>query len=433
MLQIARVAGVVFVALTLALGALPAAPAAAQPGRLCFAEVPDCIEGRFAEYWQQSGGLPVFGFPIGPARLERVGGGQFLVQPFERNRFELHPENARPYDVLLGRLGVDRLAQLGRPWEGQPKAPVASRAGCQYFGETGHLVCDQFLSYWGSNGLNLDGRRGFSAAESLALFGLPISEAAVENGSDGRPYMTQWFERARLELHPEVGPNAVLLGLLGREVGGGAPAPQPAPQPGDVPASVNARVSPASGPAGTTFTAQGLGFRTGEQVGVYVTRPDQSVNGAPFQVGGGGDGATEEVEFSTGVESALGVWVMTFEGVSSGRKGFAYFRVTAAAAAPGDSSAPAAVSAEISPTGGPGGTVFMMRGLGFRAGERVGVYITAPDQSVVGAPFQVGAGGDGASEYVTFESEPGMSAGVYAVTFEGVSSGHRAIAYFRIW
>ena len=118
----------------------------------------------------------------------------------------------------VGRLGVDRLAQLGRPWEGQPKAPVAAKQGCQYFGETQHLVCDQILSYWSKNGLNLDGKPGFTAAESLALFGLPITEAAVENGSDGKPYLTQWFERARFEYHPEVGPNAVLLGLLGREV-----------------------------------------------------------------------------------------------------------------------------------------------------------------------------------------------------------------------
>ena len=130
MLRITRAVGVLFVALLLAFAALPTAPARAQQARLCFAEVPDCIEGRFAEYWQQNGGLPVFGFPIGPARAESVGGGQFLVQPFERNRFELHPENARPYDVLLGRLGVDRLAQLGRPWEGQPKAPAAARGAC---------------------------------------------------------------------------------------------------------------------------------------------------------------------------------------------------------------------------------------------------------------------------------------------------------------
>src|SRR3712207_7114943 len=34
--------------------------------------------------------------------------GRFTVQYFERQRFELHPEKPRPYDVLLGRLGDER-------------------------------------------------------------------------------------------------------------------------------------------------------------------------------------------------------------------------------------------------------------------------------------------------------------------------------------
>src|SRR5438093_8656733 len=93
------------------LALLPATTAQAAES-ICFKEVPDCIEGRFAEYWRQNGGLAVFGFPLDEARSEQVGGGTFMAQRFERNRFELHPENARPYDVLLGRLGDERLRQL---------------------------------------------------------------------------------------------------------------------------------------------------------------------------------------------------------------------------------------------------------------------------------------------------------------------------------
>ena len=59
--------------------------------------------------------------------------------------------------------------------------------------------------------------------ESLALFGMPLSEPVMEtNPTDGKQYLTQHFERARFEFHPE---NAgtqyeVLLGLLGRELTG---------------------------------------------------------------------------------------------------------------------------------------------------------------------------------------------------------------------
>ena len=36
----------------------------AQSSRQCFAETGFCIEGRFLQFWQQNGGLAVFGLPI---------------------------------------------------------------------------------------------------------------------------------------------------------------------------------------------------------------------------------------------------------------------------------------------------------------------------------------------------------------------------------
>ena len=54
--------------------ALPTAPAsAADKNRLCFAQVPDCIEFRFRTFWSGNGGLPVFGLPLTPERNEKVG------------------------------------------------------------------------------------------------------------------------------------------------------------------------------------------------------------------------------------------------------------------------------------------------------------------------------------------------------------------------
>src|SRR5262245_46208448 len=94
----------------------------AQTGQRCFPETNQCISGRIREFWEQNGGLPVFGFPITDQHEETVEGKSYQVQWFERNRLELHPENARPYDVLLGRLGVDRLQQQGRDWFQFPKS-----------------------------------------------------------------------------------------------------------------------------------------------------------------------------------------------------------------------------------------------------------------------------------------------------------------------
>ncbi|MFL5807210.1 MAG: CAP domain-containing protein, partial [Roseiflexaceae bacterium] len=208
------------------LALLPAAPAQAAPR--CFPEaapaISDCVDGRLDEFWAQHGGLPVFGYPIGAQISQTVEGHQVQSQVFERNRLELHPENSPPYDVLLGRLGAEALARQGRDWTAFPKADPAA---AHYFAETGHAIAPRFWGYWSGHGLELDGRPGKSVVESLALFGLPLSEAAPEvSPTDGQTYLTQWFERARFEFHPEHAgtPDEIQLGLLARELAGAAPA-----------------------------------------------------------------------------------------------------------------------------------------------------------------------------------------------------------------
>jgi hypothetical protein len=204
-------------------------PAQAQDQR-CFPETSQCISGRIRQYWERNGGLPVFGFPTTDQHEELVEGQPFQVQWFERNRLELHPENAPPYDVLLGRLGADRLQQQGRDWFTFPKG--SEQPNCRHFTETGHTVCGDFLAYFRSQGLDLS-QGGTTEAESLALFGLPLSEAADETSpTDDKTYLTQHFERARMELHPENQPPFnVLLGLLGNEIRNNAVLPPPQPRP----------------------------------------------------------------------------------------------------------------------------------------------------------------------------------------------------------
>ncbi|PDW04428.1 glycosyl hydrolase [Candidatus Viridilinea mediisalina] len=204
----------------------PTAPPAPQPpapqppstvGERCFPETGYCISGRIREFWEQNGGLPVFGYPKTPQREEEIEGRRLQVQWFERNRLELHPANPRPYDVLLGRLGADRLEQQQRDWTQFPK--VAGDASCLSFEQTGQSICGDILTMWRANGLELDGLPGKTIDENLALFGLPISPPQVERLSDGREYTVQWFERARFELHPQNEPPFhVQLGLLGNEI-----------------------------------------------------------------------------------------------------------------------------------------------------------------------------------------------------------------------
>ncbi|WP_298821818.1 hypothetical protein [Chloroflexus sp.] len=218
---------------TLALLLLPL-PVIAQPtAPMCFPDVPlidDCLHPSFVAYWRDNGGLPVFGYPIGP--LEQfVGeaGRPLTVQWTERNRLELHPNNPPAYRIQIGRMGAEALARAGRdPFADPPD--TGPQPGCLWFPETGHNVCDQepgngFRSYWLNNGLRIPGLSRY--AQSLALFGYPLTAPQMERNANGDLVLTQWFERARFEWHPQnPARSRVLLGLLGREL---YVSPQPFP------------------------------------------------------------------------------------------------------------------------------------------------------------------------------------------------------------
>jgi hypothetical protein len=173
-----------------------------QEGVLYFPQTGHTLRGAFHAYWRSYGGLTQFGYPLTEEFFEEVGSDrkQYLVQYFERNRFEYHPENAgTQYEVLL--------AALGRSFHTQdpPASPLPPPA--IYFKETAHNLSGAFKQYWEAHG-------------GLFVHGYPITEPRMERSTNGQEYLVQWFERSSFELHPE---NAgtqydVLLGLLGRQL-----------------------------------------------------------------------------------------------------------------------------------------------------------------------------------------------------------------------
>ena len=276
-MRIGRFVGFLVFVVCVLLTSHPRAHAAAR----CFVETNQCIDGRVAEFWAQNGGLAVFGFPIGAQEQITIDGQIRTVQRFQRNRIELHPDNARPYDVLLGRLGADRLAQQGRDWYGFAKG--ADTGGCRVFAETGHAVCGDILTAWRSNGIQLDTKKSISEAESLALFGLPLSGLQLETQADGTKYQVQWFERARFELHPEnTPPYHVLLGLLGNEEYAFRTKPAPTAVP-VAPASPAATAVPAPTAVSFAVTPEQLITRLRDMpMGYWAT----DGNGFTFAAGG---------------------------------------------------------------------------------------------------------------------------------------------------
>jgi len=87
---------------------------AQQPAEQCFPETGKCVRGDFLTYWRANGGLRQQGLPISDEMQETqapppAGDGKtYTVQYFERSRFERHPENQPPNDVLLGLLGSEQ-------------------------------------------------------------------------------------------------------------------------------------------------------------------------------------------------------------------------------------------------------------------------------------------------------------------------------------
>ena len=187
---------------------------------LYFPETGHYIDDLFLPYYRGHGlemgdrgvsereALALFGYPVseGFDEINPDTGRVLRVQYFERARFEYHPENPEPYKVLLGRLGAQTLLRLGRDFGSTP-APEEPGPGCQRFPESPYPLCPPFRDFWHGSG-------------GLPVYGFPLTVAADERSqTDGRTYRTQWFERERLEHHPENRgtPYEVLLGLLGSE------------------------------------------------------------------------------------------------------------------------------------------------------------------------------------------------------------------------
>lgn len=72
----------------------------------------------FWHFWQDFGGLDIFGFPISNEFVDDNG---MTVQYCERARFEWHPGSGAPHDVMLGRVGWELASCLGL-LEDRPKA-----------------------------------------------------------------------------------------------------------------------------------------------------------------------------------------------------------------------------------------------------------------------------------------------------------------------
>ncbi len=186
-------------------------PAAQAKDGIYVAETRHTIAGAIRAQWEMNGGAALFGLPITESFAEKNGddGKMYIVQYFERARFEVHPgKDGAPDRVELGRLGSIAARGRGKEAPFARVAAVAETAERRFFPEVGHLLSGTFKAFWETHG-------------GLAVFGFPISEPFAErSATDGKTYTVQYFERHRFERHPEKQgqDGEVALGLLGSEI-----------------------------------------------------------------------------------------------------------------------------------------------------------------------------------------------------------------------
>ncbi len=195
-----------------------------------FGETGHAAVNWFLEAWKNTpNALFVLGYPISQPFIEESftnPGEYYRVQYFERAVLEEHPENFGQQGNRFYVLGRLMGQQLARGRGGEPAFVAVGNPGDgTWFAETSHTLRNgpaPFRDFWLNNG-------------GLSVFGYPLSEQFQEvNSQDGQTYWVQYFERQRMEWHPnESNPQyRILLGLLGNEYrdrfhqGNGAFAPR---------------------------------------------------------------------------------------------------------------------------------------------------------------------------------------------------------------
>lgn len=101
----------------------PPVAAVRAPGLRFFPETGHTLRGEFRNFWERRGGLARFGFPVSEELVQRLDDGRnYLVQYFERGRFELVGSRVRL--ATLGSALVPCQLRVGFPVSAPPGGPV---------------------------------------------------------------------------------------------------------------------------------------------------------------------------------------------------------------------------------------------------------------------------------------------------------------------
>lgn len=203
---------------------------------------------------------------------------------------------------------------------------------------------------------------------------------------------------------------------------------------------VSGSVDPTVGRPGTTFFFVAEGFRTDEEVGVWINAPDGSIlrivkaNGDELVLIAGQRGRIEWA-VTMSEDAQPGFYGMVARGTRTGRELVIPFQLDPGAPPPAPPEPEG--SWGVDPTSGPPGTTFFFFAEGFDNSEQVGVWINAPDGSIFrivrpnGQELVFEADDDGRAEWSVTMSESAPS-GFYTMVIRGVDSGLERVIPFQV-
>jgi hypothetical protein len=189
-----------------------------------------CVSGDIQKFWQANNGVQLFGQPIDNSSAHRFIHEAYHIQNFERARIEFRFSQPKPYNFQLGLIGkewLDRYSSELSPLKPSDEATLqGTHASCVGLPNAQYTVCGAFRTFYQGHGLKFDNLIFASNAESLALFGLPLTPA-MRWTRNGQTYIVQLFERARFEYHTATPTKPiVMLGRINAELRENAPPQQ---------------------------------------------------------------------------------------------------------------------------------------------------------------------------------------------------------------
>jgi len=189
-------------------------------------------------------------------------------------------------------------------------------------------------------------------------------------------------------------------------------------------------IIPVAAPSGSDFVFTGSGFNPDEEVGTWITTPDQQnipLDSELFFK----EGSDVYVSFGTG-GMPDGIYSLVVQGKDSGIVAAANFKLTNEFVAPPSTARPESVNGSVTPQQGGVGVTFQLRGHGLQANEELEYWETYPDGSYVLYYDSLRADSQGRIGYeppMNLYGDGETTQGIYGFHFRGRSSGARVDLY----